>query len=379
MTIATVEAFVEVLGRNRLLETAQHEELRRQIKPSFRDVQELARELLRRGWLTPYQVNQIFQGNAADLVMGHYLILERLGEGGMGQVFKARHRPLSRIVALKLLRKKLLDDPEAGRRFRREIQAAAQLNHANIVLAYDADEIHGHHFYTMEFVEGTTLGHLVRRSGPLPVSLASEYIRQAASGLQHAFEHGLVHRDIKPSNLILTWTSISSEASASASAAERDRRMWGSHLPLVKIFDMGLVTGPVMREETDPSRPLTQKGTLMGTPDFIAPEQAVNPRLADTRSDLYSLGATYYFLLTGKVPFPGGTPLEKVIHHQVDEPAPIEKLRPGIPSEVQGIVRKLLAKKPADRYQTPNELVETLSVLLRQMELASELKRARGK
>jgi eukaryotic-like serine/threonine-protein kinase len=105
----------------------------------------------------------------------------------------------------------------------------------------------------------------------------------------------------------------------------------------------------------------------------------VNPRLADTRSDLYSLGATYYFLLTGKVPFPGGTPLEKVIHHQVDEPAPIEKLRPGIPSEVQGIVRKLLAKKPADRYQTPNELVETLSVLLRQMELASELKRARGK
>ena len=378
MTISSVAGFVDLLGRVGLLPPIQQEELTKRLQPRFRDPHELAKELLRRAWLTPYQVNQLFQEGGQELVLGHYALLERLGQGAMGQVFKARNQKLSRIVALKLLRKDLMSEMHAVERFRREIMAAATLNHPNIVMAFDADEIEGNYYYTMEYVEGTTLGHLVKRSGPLPISLATEYTRQVATGLQHAFEHGLVHRDIKPSNLILTWSSIPSNPIANVDAEEQNKRLWGSHMPLMKIFDMGLVTGPVLRQE-DPYRPLTQKGTLMGTPDFISPEQAINPRLADTRSDLYSLGATYYFILTGQVPFPGGTPLEKVIRHQTEEARPVETIRAGIPVEVASVVRKLLAKRPDHRYQTPKELSDTLAVLLRQLETSKEARRGKTK
>src|SRR5262249_21216066 len=174
---------------------------------------------------------------------------------------------------------------------------------------------------------------LVKRSGPMQISLACEYVRQTACGLAHAHERGLVHRDIKPSNLILTWTSKPIDPAAGAAAEQRNMALWGSHMPLVKIFDMGLARIHIPEEAATGS--ITEKGALMGTPDFIAPEQALNPHKADIRSDLYSLGATLYYLVAGQPPFPGGTSLEKVIHHRVDEPKPLAKVRPGVPAEVQ--------------------------------------------
>jgi serine/threonine protein kinase len=311
-------------------------------------------------------VNQLFNGHGKDLVLGAYILLERLGQGGMGQVYKARHKKLERIVALKAIRKKMVSSPDMLQRFHREIQAAAQLSHPHIVLAYDADEIDGIHFYTMEYVEGTTLGQLVKRSGPMQISLACEYVRQTALGLQHAHERGLVHRDIKPTNLILTWTSTPADPSAGGAADLHNRVLWGSHMPLVKIFDMGIARIHLPEDDHDGS--ITEKGSLIGTPDFISPEQALNPHKADIRSDLYSLGATLYYLVTGQVPFPGGTKMDKVIRHRSEEPKPLASIRPGMPGEVQAIVNKLMAKAPEKRYQTPAEVAKVLSVYLAQTE-----------
>ncbi|OAI54255.1 hypothetical protein AYO44_15270 [Planctomycetaceae bacterium SCGC AG-212-F19] len=202
MGIDTVAALNEELVKNQLLEATQLSQVAR-LQARAADARGLARELVQRGWLTPYQVNQLFQGHGKDLVLGHYLLLERLGEGGMGQVFKARHARLGRIVALKVIRKDKLADPEAVGRFRREIQAVAQLSHPNVVAAFDADQTDDALFLIMEYVEGIDLARLVREQGPLPVPVACEYIRQAALGLQHAHEKGLVHRDVKPSNLLV--------------------------------------------------------------------------------------------------------------------------------------------------------------------------------
>jgi serine/threonine-protein kinase len=376
MAIDSFAPFIGTLARLELVSPAQLQEAEQKVRPRCRDVQELARALLSRGWLTPYQVNQLLQGHGKDLALGSYILLERLGEGGMGQVFKAKHKKLERVVALKQIHKKLVANADMVERFHREIQAAAQLSHPNIVLAYDADEIDGIHFYTMEYVEGTTLGQLLDRSGAMQVSLACEYIRQAAVGLQHAHEKGLVHRDIKPANLILTWTSKPANPAAGAAADERNRVLWGSHMPLIKIFDMGLALIKAPRLITGE---ITEKGQLMGTPDFMSPEQALNPHRADIRSDLYSLGATFYSLATGALPFPGGTALEKVIAHRSEEPRPMAKVRPGVPAEVQAIVSKLMAKSPEKRYQTPGELASVLTVYLAQAEKASAERRSSRK
>src|SRR5208283_5376113 len=203
MTVGSVAGFVDTLQKNRLLQPAQLDELIRSLQGQCADARALARELIRRGWLTPYQINQLFQGRGPDLLLGSYIILERLGEGGMGLVFKARHQKMGRTVALKLIRKDRLVNPDAIRRFEREIRAMSQLSHPNIVTAHDADQVGENHFLVMEYVEGVDLAKLVQQCGPLPIDQAVAYIRQAALGLQHAHERGLVHRDIKPSNLLV--------------------------------------------------------------------------------------------------------------------------------------------------------------------------------
>jgi tRNA A-37 threonylcarbamoyl transferase component Bud32 len=256
----------------------------------------------------------------------------------MGAVFKARNWKLGRIVALKLIRKERLDSPEAVRRFQREVRAAAALDHPNIVHALDADEIRGTHLLVMEYVEGAIdLARLVKANGPLPVAQACEFIRQAALGLQHACDRGLVHRDIKPHNLLLTADGT-----------------------LVKVLDMGLARLDQSAPE-DESSTMTQDGMVMGTPDYIAPEQAVESHTVDIRADLYSLGCTFYYLLTGQVPFPGGTFIQKINKHQFEQPQPLEQVRPGVPPGVAGVVRKLMAKLPSARYQTPAELAAVLA------------------
>ena len=331
----------------------------------------LAKELLNRGWLTPYQVNHLAQGKAGELLLGSYVLLERLGEGGMGAVFKARHRRLDRIVAIKLIRKERLADDEAIRRFRREIRAAAQLSHPHIVLAFDADEAGGVHFFVMEYVEGTDLGEMVQKHGPIPVAQACEYIRQAAEALQHAYKKGMVHRDVKPSNLLLATGVRGSTGDLTLTNSEVNPQPTIPNLQLgpppppgsIKLLDLGLARlhQAVFGEGSDSS--LTEIGTVVGTPDFMPPEQAEDSRGVDIRGDLYSLGCTFYFLLAGQPPFPNLTPMEKLFHHRYHPARPIEELRPEVSPAVAGVLRTLMAKKPDERYQTPADLVVALEAV----------------
>ncbi len=276
-------------------------------------------------------------------------ILGELGRGGMGIVYKARWRRKNLIVALKVIRQDRLQHAEAVRRFRREAQAAARLHHPNIVQVFDSDHTGDTHYLVMEYVEGMTLERLVNEGGPLPLTQACDFMRQAALGLQHAHEQALVHRDIKPANLMIT-PSV------------------GTAPGLVKILDMGVarvlqlagVPAPVESFST-----LTQGGTVIGTADYVAPEQLEDPHGADIRADLYSLGCTFYFVLTGQVPFPGGSLISKLDKQRWQTPTPVDELRLDVPAPVASVVRKLLAKKPADRYRTPAELEAVLAELAR--------------
>ncbi len=303
MAIASARSLVETLRHGRLLEPDQLDELTRTLPARSADPLALARELLQRGWLTPYQINQLFQDRAGDLVLGRYVLLERLGEGGMGQVFKAREQRLGRTVALKVLRKERIDKPDILRRFHTEIQAVARLSHPNIVYAHDAEQVGDAHLFAMEYVDGIDLARLVKQSGPLPVEQACEAVRQAALGLQHIHEHGMVHRDIKPANLMRTHQS-----------------------GVVKVLDMGLARLLDDSGETATTN-LTRLGVVMGTVDYIAPEQAMSSRRADIRSDLYALGCSFYYLLTGQVPFPVEEAMAKLLAHQCDRAVPVEQLR----------------------------------------------------
>jgi serine/threonine protein kinase len=268
-----------------------------------------------------------------------YKILERIGEGGMGVVYKAEHRVMGRIVALKILTAGLSFNPAAMDRFRREVRLASRLNHPNIVTAYDADEAGDLHFLVMEFVDGVSLDKLVSKGGPLPVQIACEFVRQAALGLQHAFAKGMIHRDIKPHNLMLAQTGQ------------------------VKILDFGLARIADLTA-ADPASltamAITKPQTVMGTPDFCSPEQSRDPTSADIRSDLYSLGCTFYHLLTGKPPFEGAGTYAKMIAHYKEPPPDLAKERKDIPGAVGEILQKLLSKSPLERFQTPAELSTAL-------------------
>jgi serine/threonine protein kinase len=341
MPVESVADFAESLRRGRLLDAAQLDELTRKFLPRFPEPKALARDLVKRGWLTPYQVNELFKGRGDELLLGSYVVLDRLGEGGMGQVFKARNWKMGGVVAVKVIRKDRLSKEVAVRRFEREIAIAAHLDHPNIVRALDADRAGDAHFLVMEFVEGTNLSQLVKEHGPLSASLACDFIRQAALGLQYAHEKGLVHRDIKPANLLLA------QAPGLRSAG------------LVKVLDMGLAR-LLEPGEGEAFETLTREGAIMGSLDYLAPEQAINSHGADIRADLYGLGCTLYYLLTGEVPFPARSPMEKLLRHRTDQPKLEEKL-PDVPPAVAAVVRRLMAKKPEDRYQTPAEAAAALA------------------
>jgi serine/threonine-protein kinase len=369
MAIDSVSNLVEALRQSRLLEPAQQEEIDRQLQSRFTDPRVLARELIQRGWLTPYQVNQLMQGHGNELVLRtggtEYKILERLGAGGMGQVFKARHSQLNKIVAIKVIRKEHLEKPDAVHRFKREIRAVSKLSHPNIVMALDADTAGDTHFYAMEFVDGTDLSRLVKEGGPLPIPVSIEYMKQAAQALQHASEQGLVHRDIKPANLLIARPSSRPTGFGQTPAIgmpAMGTAAFTSGAGTVKLLDLGLarVTGAADSQSLSWR---TQDGKVVGTPDYMAPEQALKSSEADVRADLYSLGCTFYFALCGRVAFPGGTLMEKLLKHKMDTAAPIESLRPEVPKALGDILRKLMMKKPTDRFQTPGELVAALDAL----------------
>jgi serine/threonine-protein kinase len=339
--ITSCADLVETLKTCGLLSSQTATDLDRELEGSARAPRDVARDLVARNWLTPYQVNQLFLGRAQDLVIGPYRVLERLGEGGAGQVFKAQHQAMNRIVALKVIRRELLSEPEVVSRFYREIAVVGQLSHPNIVHAYDAGPIGVTHVLAMEYVEGIDLHRLVKRSGQLPVGQACEYIRQAALGLQHAHERGLVHRDIKPANLLVTTPPTAPEG-------------------IIKILDLGLARLHQTTMDGEVTSVFTPvNSVIMGTPDYMAPEQAVNFHSADIRSDIYSLGCTLHYLLTGQPPFPGGNLTEKLLRHQQAEP--LSMTQTELATEVVPILRKMLAKRPDDRYPTPAAVAHALS------------------
>jgi serine/threonine protein kinase len=344
-------SFLDHLAASQLLQPAQLAEARRLAAQAGGDVRRLAQELLRRGWLTHYQINQVAAGRGKELTVGPYRILDRLGEGSMGQVFRAYHQAMQRTVALKLIRREWLARPNAVQRFYQEVRAAATLIHPNIVVAYDAGQTDHTHYFAMEYVDGVDLDRLVKESGPLPVDQACDFVRQAALGLQHAFERGMVHRDIKPSNLLVT-------RSARAGGTKAPRANGRSaEVVTVKILDMGLA-----RQEGGDGKELalTHEGVVLGSPAYLSPEQALNAHASDVRSDLYSLGCTFYYLLAGRPPFQTATLTQMLLKHQMEEPAPVRQLRPDAPEGVAAVVRRLMAKRPEDRYQTPAELVQAL-------------------
>ncbi len=335
MSSESPDAFLAAVREAGLLDPARLAELAAWADKSLADMQGLVAEILRRGWLTPYQIKEVHRGRGAGLTLGRYALLDLLGEGGMGRVFKALDTRLGREVALKVIRKEKLTRPSVLRRFQREMEAAAKLSHPNVVLAFDADEANGVHFYAMEYVEGTDLTKLVQSRGPLAVPQACDYVRQAALGLQHAAEQGLVHRDVKPSNLLVT---------------PRGQ---------VKVLDLGLALLKGDAGAEGDGR-VTQHGLVLGTPDFLAPEQARNPLGVDTRADVYALGGTLYFLLTGRPPYEGESATEKLVRHVSAPPPSLLAHRPDAPPQLDAVVQWMMAKRPEDRPQTPAQAAMAL-------------------
>jgi serine/threonine protein kinase len=332
---STADQFLELVRKSGLLDPQQFQACLQRRRagavPEAADV--LADALVRNGLLTRFQVAQLLQGKWRNFILsGKYKVLGPLGSGGMGHVYLCEHQIMRRRVAVKVLPLRS-GDTAALERFHREARAVAQLKHNNIVGGYDIDRDGKLHFLVMEYIDGSTFQKIVRQGGPMDPLRAAHYIRQAALGLQHAHEAGLVHRDIKPSNLLLDRTGT------------------------LKVLDMGLAR--FFHEEADDLSKRHGESPV-GTMDYMAPEQEINSHQVDIRADIYSLGATFYFLLAGHSPFREGTAQPKQMRHQLEQPRPIRYIRRDVPEGLEAIIDRMMAKEPAMRYQTPADVAETL-------------------
>ena len=327
----SLESFAAHLAESGIVSDSDVSALRARFGPA--DVETFARLLVRHKLLTAYQAQQVYAGKGKGLVLGNYEILDKLGQGGMGMVLKARHRRMNRVVALKVLSPKLVKTADLLARFHREVQAAARLDHPNIVTAFDADEANGTHFFVMQFVDGGDLASIVKKRGPLSIEQAVSCVTQVARGLEYAHRHGVIHRDIKPANLLLDQDGT------------------------VKILDMGLAR---IEGETGANAELTTTGAVMGTVDYIAPEQAMSTRNADGRSDIYSLGATFWYLLAGRPLFGGESLMARLMAH-ANSPIPsLLSARTDATASLDAVYRKMIAKSPADRFQSMTEVLAAL-------------------
>ncbi len=340
-----LETFIDGLRKSGLID---EKELHRLVVTSAaEDPDSFAKELVDQDALTAYQARALSRGRWKGLVLGNYVIVEKLGKGGMGQVYKARHDRMGRTVCLKVLRSVGRRSPEVVERFRREIKTHSALSHPNFVVAHDADEAEGIQFLVMEFIDGRDLSRRVKDDGPPPVKEALTIMRQTAAALEYAHDQGVTHRDIKPHNLLVAES--------------------GDDAGQVKVLDMGLARfEPLLDSPTESTTraSMTASGVIMGTVDYMSPEQALNSRNADARSDIYSLGCTMYFLLTGTTMFAGDTLMEKIIAHREQ---PLPKLREQVPEVSAGldaVFQKMVARNPDDRYQTMKHLGEDLDACI---------------
>ncbi len=314
-------------------------------------VQALATE----GWLTTFQAMAVYDGRLKDLHIGNYDVLDRLGSGGMGTVFKARHRRMKRTVAIKVLSWSLSENKSFVQRFQREVETAARLAHPNIVTAHDADVCEAGHYLVMEYVEGTDLDRLVRTRGILSPKLAATMILQAARGLDYAHSQGVIHRDVKPANLLIDGCGT------------------------LKITDLGLARSTeVFGQDSFQETSLTTHGGILGTVDFMSPEQAFNPSQVDHRADIYSLGCTLFYLVMGRPPYSGETPMETLLLHKQDPIPSLLNLHGDMPYELDDLYKRMLAKRPADRFLSMSLVVRALErsgLALSAADLQTEVKR----
>jgi serine/threonine protein kinase len=295
------------------------------------DPREFADDMTRDGVLTNFQAEQFLLGKWRGFTIGKYKLLERVGVGGMGQVFLCEHMFMKKRVAIKVLPPAKADQPAALGRFYREARAAGSLQHSNIVRTHDIDQDGNLHFIVMDYVDGSNLLDVVKKFGPMDLGRAASCVRQIASALDHAFRSGIIHRDVKPGNVLI------------------DRK------GVARILDMGLAR--FFRDHTDQLTVKYDDKIVLGTADYVAPEQVANSHAVDIRADIYALGATYYFLLAGHPPFPTGTVSQKLLWHRTKEPTPIRQVRPDVPEGVAALVARMMAKDPKARFQTPAQVV----------------------
>ncbi|MCE5268296.1 MAG: serine/threonine protein kinase [Planctomycetaceae bacterium] len=332
MAVTTPDEFFAVLEKSKLLTPSQLNEARQLAQGD--DPTRIAKTIARRDLITWWQASQLLAGRSS-FYLGKYRLIDLLGRGGMGNVFLAQHVTMSRRVALKIISRKARKDQAAVDRFLAEARAAALLDHPNIVQAYSVDKDGERYYMVMEYVEGLDLQRLVREDGPLDCQLAANYIRQAADGLDHAHQRNIVHCDIKPSNLLVSRQGI------------------------VKILDLGLAR-LVEGEQLEPDSSASAERVL-GSVDYLAPEQAIQGWNIDRRADIYSLGCTLYFLLTGHPPFPRGTLTERILKHQTQQPSALQQERAGLPDELAAICVKMMAKRPDDRYPSAADVSHALT------------------
>jgi serine/threonine-protein kinase len=338
----SVQQFIERLTLSGLMSAAEISTFQNSLPPEKRpkDLHEFVQAVIQYGKLTRYQAQAVYEGKTKGLILGQYVVLDKLGEGGMGVVLKAQHRRMKRMVAIKVLSSAAMKQPGAVERFHREVEAVAKLSHPNIVAAYDADAHHGVHYLAMEYVEGSDLAAIVKQHGPFLVQQAVDCILQAARGLHYAHSKGIVHRDIKPGNLLLDKEGT------------------------VKILDMGLarIAGPEVK--WGGAERLTTTGQVMGTCDYMAPEQSLDTHQADARADIYSLGCTFYRLLIGNPPYQAETFAKLFLMH-LEAPIPsLCQARPEVPKALDAVCTRMLAKKPEDRYQSMAEVIADLEAAL---------------
>ncbi|MEM1225224.1 MAG: serine/threonine-protein kinase [Planctomycetota bacterium] len=338
MASITSQRLVDMVAKSKLVDEGTHDRFIEKVHEKCdgslpASSRKLAAAYERAGLLTEWHIEKLFAGKYKGFFLGKYKLLGHIGTGGMSSVYLAEHGGLGDKRAIKVLPKRRNDDASYLARFQLEAKAIASLNHPNIVLAHDIDQAGDTHYIVMEYVDGVDLQLLVRRDGPLDISTSADVIAQAARGLAHAHERGVVHRDVKPANLLVDSKGV------------------------VRLLDMGLA----LVETTDAeSLTVANNENVLGTADYLAPEQALNSHSVDHRVDIYGLGCTLYFLLTGRPPFADGTLAQRIAKHQKEMPRAIRELRPDCPGELEGVCVKMIQKQPEYRYQSATDVAEVL-------------------